>query len=606
MALDLTGQRIVSLLNRDFKSFKRDLITLAQAYASGSFTDFNETSPGMAMLEHAAYVGDVLSFYIDYAVGEMRDSTATQLSNIVANAKMRGYRPAGKRPAVGTIHWAIRVPATVNSMGQVVPNDAYTPALLKGSQATANNGTIYETLDDIQFTASLGREVTGSQFNATTGLPTFFAIRKSVPVIAGKTVVDNVSITDFKAFRQVQLSQPDVIEIISVTDSSGNEWTEVDYLVQDWVFAKQTNTNADVDTVPYVMKLETVPRRFVVDRDIVSGQSTLIFGSGDGVKFDDELVPNIAAYSLPLAGRATFSTFTVDPQNFLKTQSLGLSPYSTTLTISYRVGGGSQTNVPARTIRSPSAAKLSFASSGLDAGIVGAVQGSIGCSNMASTAGGLPEETAVQIKLNASAFFAAQNRAVTREDVIARVLSMPQAFGAPQKVYVKPSDGPFSYDIHVLAFDSNGSLVLATDTLKQNIASYLGKYKMLTDGVNILDADIIDFRCHFGVLVQPGKNRSEVISRCIARLADYFSVENSQIGKPIIVSEVVTLLHSTPGVSSVYDVSFTNVFGMTDGLLYSSTSFDLSSGIVNGMVVPPVGAILNLRNPGFDIIGSAK
>ena len=606
MAVDLSGARIISLLGRDFASFKRALITFSQAYASGSFTDFNESSPGMAMLEHSAYVGDVLSFYLDHAIGEMRDQTAVEMANIQMNAKMKGYRPAGKRPSVVDLYWAIAVPATVDSNGNIVPDDTYTPTLLKGSQGTANNGTVFETLGDIQFTASLGREVTGSAFDPASGLPTQFALRKKIQAIAGKTVSEDFSVTEFQAFRQIELSQPDVIEVISVVDSDGNDWLEVDYLAQDWVYSEQTNTDTDADTVPYVMKLTTAPRRFVVDRDIVTGKSKLIFGSGDGLSYDDELVPNIAAYALPLAGRATYSSISLDPQNFLRTRSLGLSPHDTTLTVKYRVGGGSESNVPSRSIRNASGAKLSFSSSGLDSQKLAIVQGNVGCINLQQATGGQPAETAQQVKLNSAAFFAAQNRIVTREDVIARVLSMPAAFGAPSKVYAKPSDGPFSYDIHILSQDGTGALVLATSTLKSNIATYLSKYRMLTDGVNILDADIVDIRCYFGVVVQTGKNKSEVITRCITRLKDFFSVDKMQIGQPIIVSDVVGVLSETPGVFAVYDVSFTNVFGITDGLQYSNFRFDVSAALSNGMVVPSVGAIFNVRNPSIDIVGSAK
>lgn len=202
MAIDLRRERIISLLNRDFKSLKRDLITYSKAYASGSFTDFNETSPGMAFLELAAYVGDGLSFYIDQAFNE-GGSSATQVKNVQANAKMLGYRPQGKRPSVGQLAWAIQVPASTDQFGRVVPDDAYTPVLMKGSQAVAKNGTVFETLDDVPFSASLGRAVTGSQFDSTTGIPTHFAIQRVVDVVAGQTVTESFSVSDFQQFRRI-------------------------------------------------------------------------------------------------------------------------------------------------------------------------------------------------------------------------------------------------------------------------------------------------------------------------------------------------------------------------------------------------------------------
>lgn len=606
MPIDLRKERIVSLLNRDFRSFKRDMITYSKAYASGSFTDFNETSPGMAFLEFAAYVGDGMSYYIDQAFNEGGIS-ATQVKNVQANAKMLGYRPQGKRPSVGQLTWAIQVPAAVDSFGRVVPDDAYTPVLLRGSQAMANNGVLFETLDDIPFSASIGRAVTGSQFDAVTGLPTHFAIQRSVDVVAGQTVTESFTVSEFQQFRRIDLTQEDVIEVISVVDSQGNEWREVDYLAQDWVFIAETNTNSDSDTVPYILRLESAPFRFVVDRDIVTGVTTLVFGSGDGLSFDDELVPNVASFALPLAGRQSFGTFAVDPQNFLRTRSLGLSPHNTVLTVTYRIGGGSETNVPAKSVRQPSRVTLAFGSTNLDAVKKGSVEGSIGCRNQLSMTGGGSAETVREIKLNAAAFFAAQNRAVTREDIIARVLSLPAKFGRPEKVFVRSSvTGRFAYDIHLLSLDTDGRLARASSTLKGNVATYLRKFKMLTDGVNILDGEILDIRVHMGVTVVPGKNRSEVLLACSSRLRDYFHIDRMQIGQPIIVSDVISVLNGTPGVMSVYEISFTNVFGTVDGLSYSDDRFNISSNLVDGMLVCPPEAIFQVKFPNRDIVGSAR
>lgn len=606
MPIDVKNERMISLLNRDFKALKRDLITYSKAYASGSFTDFNETSPGMTFLEFAAYVGDGLNYYIDQAFNESGDA-ATQVKNVQANAKMRGYRPQGKRPAIGQLAWAVQVPATVNGFGQVVPDDSYTPTLLRGSQAVAKNGTTYETLEDVYFTASIGRQVTGSQFDSTTGIPTHFAIQRFVDVVAGRTVTESFPITSFQAFRRLDLGQEDVIEVISVTDSGGNEWFEVDYLPQDWVFTAETNENSDSDVVPYVLKLRTVPYRFVVDRDIVTGITTLVFGSGDGVSFDDELVPNVASYALPLAGRRTFNSFAIDPQNFLRTRSLGLSPHNTTLTVTYRVGGGSETNVAARNIRQVSNAVFSWSSTNLDTLKKGTVEGSVGCINPLSMTGGGPTETIREIKANSAAFFAAQNRMVTREDIVARALSVPAKFGRPEKVFVKPSTvGRFAYDVHVLSLDVDGNLSTATPTLKSNLATYLRKFKMLTDGINIIDADILDIRVHFGITVASGRNRSEVLLNCTNVLTDYFVRDSMQIGQPIIVSDVIATLNGVPGVVSVYEISFTNVFGTTDGLTYSNDRLNISENLRDGMLICPSEAIFQVKYPKRDIVGSAR
>jgi hypothetical protein len=354
MATNFLKDQSVKYINKDFQSLKRDLMEYSQAHHSGVFQDFNESSPGMAILELQAYIGDILSFYQDMQFEELKHENAQQIENVVAFAKQLGYRPSGKRAARGIQTFFIEIPATTIN-GQVVPDDTYSPILRRGAKVQGPNGTYFETLDDVAFSASSPtdiRQVTGSQFDSSTGLPTHFAIRKDVEISAGETRTDVVAVTNFKQFLTVQLSNPDVIEIISVTDSDGNEWTEVDYLAQDAVFHSDLNSDPeDNDVVPYVLKYITVPRRFISDRDPTTSLTSLIFGSGDGVNFDDEIVPNLADLALPLAGRKTFTTVSIDPQNFLQTRTLGLSPFNTNLTIKYRVGGGQETNVPAQSIK---------------------------------------------------------------------------------------------------------------------------------------------------------------------------------------------------------------------------------------------------------------
>lgn len=603
----LTRERSISLLNKDFDGFRKSLIKFSQAHMSGVFSDFNETSPGMAFLEMTAYVGDVLSFYMDQQFNELRQDTARQLDNVVAFAKSKGYRPQGKRAARGIVQFAIEVPATTNTSGEVIPSDFNTPILMKGAQCEGPNGTVFETLENVFFTSSLDRSVTGSRFDQTTGLPTYFAIRKPVEVIAGKTQEESFTITDFEKFKTIELSESDVIEVIEVTDSEGNEWLEVDYLAQDWVFDQVTNQDSDATDVPYVLKLVAAPRRFITDKDIVTGKTKLIFGAGDGINFDDELIPNLADYSLPLAGRRIFSSYSIDPRNFLKTRSLGLSPYNTVLNIKYRVGGGSNTNVAPKTIRNVLKAELVFSSTNVDPIVKSIVEGSIGCNNPTRTDGGADEESVTEIKINSDAFYASQNRVVTREDIIARILSLPSKFGKPDKVYVKKSnDNTIAMEVFVLSRDSDGNLVIASPTLKKNIKTYLSKYRMLTDGIDIFDSNIINLKCNFGVVVSSKFNKSEVLAKCLDVVSDYLSRDKMQIGQPIVLSDLSAEIQNVNGVISVYELKFSNLVGTIDDFSYSSVRFDPLANLKNNILYCPENSIFEIKFPRKNIVGVAK
>ncbi len=603
----LLKERNVSYLNKDFNSLKRDLIRYSQAHHSGTFSDFNESSPGMVFMEFMAYIGDVLSFYQDQQFNEVRMDTAVEYENVVKFAKMKGYKPSGPRAARGKLSVAIEVPAAADVNGNIVPDPLYCPILEKGAQATGPNNTTFETLDRVMFSSSLDRNVIVTRTDSSTGLPTYFAVRKYVEITAGQTVSEAFSITSFKKFRAIELSTADVIEVIDVFDSDGNQWYEVDSLVQDFVFSADDNSGTDSESVPYSMKILPVPRRFVLDRNPTTGLSTMTFGSGDGINYDDELVPNLADMALPLAGRQTVSSFAIDPRNFLKTRSLGLSPYNTTLTVRYRTGGGSNTNVADRTIRSFSNALLTFSSTDLNAIRKGDVESSLSCNNEVKTDGGGPAETITEIKINSDGYFAAQERVVTADDFIARVFSLPARFGQISKAAVRRNPiTELATDLYILSKDSDQHLTVSSSTLKQNIKTYIKKYRMETEGINILNAGILNIRCNFGIVVSSKVNRVETLAKCIDVIRSRLDVDKVQIGQPIIISEIMSELHDVAGVISVYELYFTNLKGMIDGLSYSSDIIDISANTRNGIVYCPTDSVFEIKYPRRDIVGVAK
>lgn len=601
-------EKNINLLGKDFQGFKRNLIKFSQAHHSGVFVDMNEASPGMAILELNAYIGSVLAFYIDRNFNEMREDTARQIENVTAIAKSKGYVPSGKRAARGTQAFIIEVPATTAG-DKIVPDDLYTP-ILRSAKLAGPNGVNFETLEEIVFSASNAdspRMVTGSQFDSTTGLPTYFAIRKDAQIIAGDTKEYTVSVQNFQPFLQIDLPDPDVIEVNAVTDSDNNEWFEVDYLAQDTVFDVATNDASDNNVVPYVLKLRTVPRRFIKDMDPTTKVTSLIFGSGDGVNFDDELIPNLADLSLPLAGKRTFSGFALDPQNFLKTRSLGLSPFNTSLTIEYRTGGGSQTNVPAKSIKSVNEAVLDFSATGLSAAKKSRVISSLESINVEKTDGGGPEESLAEIKANSSAFFAAQSRIVTREDVIVRVKSLPAKFGKVDKVYVKRDNlNAQAFDIHVLSKDADGHLTQASPTLLKNITTYISRYNMMTDSINLLQTNIINLGIDFGVVISPKLTRSQVLAACLNEIRDYFNIDRWDTSQPIIITDLQAHIQSIYGVISVYKLAFRNIIGQQSGLSYSLTHFDVAEATSNGILYCPENSIFEVKFPTKDITGESK
>jgi hypothetical protein len=599
----------VKYINKDFESYKRDLMKYAQAHFSGSFRDYNETSPGMTILELQAYIADVLSFYMDQQFLEIKQETARQIDNVEAFARMRGYKPKGKRAARVPVQWVIEVPATSQG-GKLVPDNSLLPRLLAGSQALGPNGTVFETLQDVDFSDYTTGDYQPSQTNAD-GTITHFAVRATVECIGGRTVQEVLTApSTFTPYTRLTLGQPDIIEVLDVFDETGNRWYEVDWLAQSVVYDQIVNTTDDQSTIPYVLRWRAAPRRFVVERRLSDATTFLQFGNGQGASYNDELIPNIANMSLPIAGRKTFTNFAIDPQNFLKTSTLGLSPYNVRLLAKYRVGGGVETNVDAFTINKPGTLYFDEFPAGIDQKTVLNVRATVECVNLVASEGGGPAETVDEIKQNASSYFAAQERAVTKDDYLAHVFTMPERFGRVEKAYIKPSAyNAYAVDLHILSRGTDGTLIRPTTTLQQNIKTFFSKLRMVTEGINVLPAYVIDIGVLFGIVVSPQYNRAEVLTNCLQTLKNYLDVSNLQIGEPLVLSDMRSELQQVLGVISVYKLEISSFFGRNPdtGLVYrEDVSFDVTANTKHGIVYAPPDSIFQVHYPDRDIMGETK
>jgi hypothetical protein len=603
--------RALTYLNQDFEGFKQDIVNNhIKVYFPTTYQDFNESSLGMMLVEMMAYVGDSLSFYLDKKFAESFLSTAQERTNIFKHAKQLGFRAFGKTSAFGRVNLMISVPAiTINQ--QILPDMRYAGIVYQGAQVKSTGGQTFETLEDADFARVDITDpalVVVSKTDPSTKAPLSFGLLlRDVPIKAGQTKTVTLPVGAYKSFLQLQLPDPDVLEVLSVVDSLGNIWYEVDYLAQDTVFDGVPNTGADATDVPYVLMLRTVPYRFVSELDTVSGFTFLVFGTGDGSATDFDLIPNLGDLSIPTYGKQTFTDYTIDPQNFLRTRTLGLAPINTSLTVKYRVGGGVSTNAGAATIITVTNANFDVGNSTLPVPVVRDVKNSLSVINTEPAQGGRDELSVGELKQLISANFAAQARAVTIEDYIARTLSMPSKFGSVFRAFAQPGQiNRNSVELAVLAKDSNDNVTLASPTLKSNLQTYISRFRLLTDSVELLDGEIINIGVNFSLLVSPDYNRSQVLTNCLNALRDYFVIDKWQISQPLVLTDLNYLLADQDGVLSVYQVSVVNLAGFIDGRNYSATTYNIAKATANGIIYCPKNAIFAVAFPSRDLIGTAK
>jgi len=621
----MENKKDVSYLGKDFGQFRRNLVEFAKQYFPNTYTDFNQSSPGSLFIDMAAYVGDVLSYYADNNLKESLLEQATERGNIYDIAKALGYQPKNVVPAYVTMDVYQLVPA-IGTGNNVRPDYNYALSIKPGMRIQQNNGpAAFRTLDSVNFGFSSSydaTEVTIYESDATTKLPTYYLLKKQVSAVSGEIKTVSFTFNSAVAYDKIVLPDTNVVEIVSVTESDGDKWYEVPYLAQDTIFEEVPNL-AENDpelseyrsSSPSLLKLRKTAKRFIT-RLRSDNKLELQFGAGISDNNDEEIVPNPLNVGNGLTAVRRGVNVDIDPSNFLYTRTYGQAPSNTTLTITYTIGNGISDNVLANTLTNIVFTEYeSDINSTNNASTVNFIKSTIAVNNPEPAIGAKTADTLQDIKNNALANFATQNRLVTRDDYIIRAYSMPSKFGSVAKAYIVPDDqlsqkdfeetriaNPLAMNLYVLGFNQNKQLVALNNAIKENLKTYLGHYRILTDAINIKDAFIINVGIDFEITVLPNYNSNEVLLNCISEVRAYFNVDSWQINQPIIKSQVTNLIGRVKGVQSVINLSFSNLYDTA--LNYSGNVYDLSSATKNGVIYPSLDpSIFEVKFPNQDIRG---
>lgn len=658
----------INYVGKDFESFKQNLIDFTKTYFPNSYSDFNEASPGMVFVEQAAAIGDILSFYQDTQLKESMLSHATERKNVMALAQSMGYKPKVTSPAVVTLTIYQLVPAgsapdyTIDTRFLLKIKSGLVV------ESTSNSNVSFITTDDVDFANTNDREIDVYERDATTGAPTRYLVTKKVKAISARKVNKTVSFSsDYEEYVTTTLDDTNIISITSVTSDGGAvKWYEVPYLAQESIFVEQPNIESKSElsnyseSVPYILEVQKVPNRFSVK---VNSDNTmdLQFGSGNNAMPDETILPNTKNIGLGLAHSINRLNEGIDPSNFLKTNTFGVAPTGETLNIEYLIGGGIESNVNQGDLTNIRNIEFSEDLLSIPENLLplyGATKGTVAVENLEAAVGGRGAESIEEIRQNAIAMFGSQNRAVTRQDYVVRALSMPERYGSVAKVYVSPdgeidnnspasilaspqniaefvnivdelkgsskqdiqkelvkyltqkkaslseTNNPFAINMYVLGYDGNKKLTTLNQAIKQNLKTYLGEYRMITDGVNIIDGFIVNIGVDFEVICYQNYNKSEVLSACLAELQSYFEIDNWTFNKTINISEIELILANVEGVMSVPSVKIHNLCA-GDGN-YSPNKYNIEAATKGKIVYPSLDpSIFEVKYPNKDIKGRA-
>ena len=663
-----SDNKSVNYVGKDFSALKQNLIEFTKTYFPDTYSDFNESSPGMVFIEQAAAIGDVLSFYQDTQLKESMLAHVTERKNVIALAQSMGYKPKISSPAVTTLTVYQLCPSVFKSDGgsRFEVDERFCLKVKDGLEVKSNSNSniVFRTVDGVDFANSGSREV-DVHTRDTNGNPLWYLLTKKVKAISANEVSTGITFgsneTDYPTFT---INDENIIEISSVTEDNGTKWYEVPYLAQESIFVEQSNTNGELEeysnTVPYILEVQKVPKRFSVK---VNSDNTLDlqFGSGDVTMPDEQILPNTKNIGLGLANSVSRLNQGIDPSNFLKTNTFGIAPAGKSLTVKYLTGGGVESNINTGDLTRIS--KIEFEEDLLSIpdnllNSYNETKNSVAVENLEPAIGGRGSESIEEIRQNALATFGSQNRAVTRQDYIVRALSMPERYGSVAKVYVSPDgemdnnspasilanpqniaeftnliDGlknsskqdiqkelvkyltqkktsigeinnPFAINMYVLGYNGDKKLTNLNKAVKQNLKTYLGEYRMMTDAVNIIDGFVVNIGVDFEIVVYSNYNKREVITSCLTELQDYFNTDNWTFNKPINISEIELILANVEGVMSVPSVKISNLCG-GDGN-YSPNKYNIDEATKGKIVYPSLDpCIFEVKYPNKDIKGRA-
>ena len=614
--------RNITYTNRDFNTFRNALIDYSKTYFPNTFNDFTSDSTGMLFIEMASYVGDVLSFYLDNQIQETFIQYARQEKNLFDLAYMLGYRP--KVTTAATVDIAIyqQLPAKTQAVPgggtEYVPDFDYALKIPEDFQITSNeNSSIKFITEDVcDFSVSSSQDPTDISIFSLSGTnPDRFLLKKTRKAISGTINSTTVTFGAPSKYPVVDINANNIISVLDVFDSDGNEYYEVLNLAQDTVFttkinASYTDPNAIQDDAPNLLNLKQVQRRFTT-RFLNSTTLQLGFGAGTVTDNDENLVPNPDNVGTGLSFSKDKLTAAFSPLNFMFTDTYGIAPSNTTLAIRYLTGGGLGANVASGTLTNFDPTGIVFTNPNIsNSTLANQIFSSVAVNNILAADGGQGADSVEEIRQNALGNFQNQLRTVTQQDYLIRALSMPANIGTIAKAYIQPTkvaeyqigELPTILDMYVLSYNSQKKLRTASSTLKQNLKTYLSEYRMINDSIKIKDAYIINIICEFDIIVLPNFNNNEVILRCIDSLTEYFEIDNWNINQPILLKDLSILLDKVEGVQTVTNVIIKNIAGASKG--YSDFSYDLQAATNQGIIYPSVDPmIFELKYPQADIIG---
>lgn len=553
-----TQSKKINYFARNFADVRSELVNFIKLYYPEVFSDFNDASVGMMLLELNAAVGDMLSYHTDRMFNETFLDYAQERKNILGIARTLGLKIPGLRPSITLVDYSVVVPVFGDTW-----DIRYAPTIRFGSQVLGG-GQVFENLEDIDFSSpytsgGVPNRLILPNIDDNGTLQNYTIVKREL-VVNGLTKIlkKTISTADAVPFLEVYLPDTNVLSVENIINLEGTNyvnnptidqfidptlrWYEMDSLAEDKVFIEDSSRVSDNEAVKPGKYVHTT-RKFIKEFTD-NNYCKITFGSG--VSTDQEQTQSIVSSGIKIG-------------DFINTIALGEIPKpNTTMFIRYRVGGGPSSNVGPNIING--VGNINIVVNGPNPQTNQTVTRSLRVNNPVPAIGGAGVPSVDQIRQYTKYNFASQNRAVTIKDYEAILAKIPGKFGSPYRHKITETQNKIA--IYTLGLDASGKLTnQSTNTLKENIATWLADYRMINDYVLVGDGRIINLAFEIDLFIDKQVNQSEVINNVINKVKNYFDIKKWEMGETIYMAQLVESINNVGGVLNVVDIRVYNIVG---------------------------------------------
>jgi 3-deoxy-D-manno-octulosonate 8-phosphate phosphatase KdsC-like HAD superfamily phosphatase len=585
--------REVDYTKTSFNEIKKELVEYVKRHYPDTYKDFKKSSFGSLMFDLVSYVGDQLHYYLDHNANESILPFTKDPDVAIQLIQALGQTPVTNPVGVGEVDVHVLQPADSATPG---PDSNYTVTLKAGTKFRSQGGTVYTQIKDVTFTED-NSQIVGYNTTSDGSKIDYYIFKAKVPVISGEEAVYTAEVGNFRRFLKLEIPDSAITEVLKVEDSNKNTYFQVDHLTQDVVYRPVTDPENTDSLVSAILKPTPVPRRHIVEKTL--NKTYLVFGHGS----DDELKTNSVAdpskVALKMAGKNYVSSPSLDPTKLLSSDKLGVAPQNTTITVTYRRNTATNTNSAVGTVNQVVEPVLSFQNEHLLSQTkMNFIRDNVQVNNEDPINGNISIPNTEELKRRYMGAYGAQGRAVTKQDYVTALYSMPAIYGSVKRASVvrDTNDLRRNLNIYMIAEGADNKLQAPTTLLKQNAKTWLDSVRMISDSIDLFDANIINFGIDFKVVLKDNVNQQTALTKIKKILFEEMTANPPEIGEPLYISDLMRVIQNIPEVISVPMKDGIKITSLT-GTRYTDYFYDVKGNTSpnNSYIFIPQNSIWEIK-----------